>query len=88
MPFAHNPIQPLLGLAIGWKTPFFFAKCRGVIIAPAIDYSGRMLYVQHFVEDDVFDEPFGNVFRIQGFANRNGFVRRVVMAEDAAGAPL
>src|SRR6266705_2139236 len=88
MPFAHNSIQPLLGLAIGWKTSLFFAKCRGVIIAPAIDYSGGMLNVQHFVKDDVFDEPRGNIARIQGLADRNGFVRGVVMAEDAAGLPL
>ena len=51
---------------------------------PAIDYSGGMLDVQHFVEDDVFDEPFRNISRIEGLANRDGFVRGVVMAEDAA----
>src|SRR5260370_42167600 len=88
MPFAHYAVQPLLGLAIGWKTSFFFAKCRGVIIAPAVDYSGGMLNVQHFVKDDVFDEPLGNITRIEGLADRDGFVRGVVMAEDAAGAPL
>src|SRR5712692_1643419 len=88
VPFAHNSIQPLLGLAIARKALLFVTKGRRMIMPPAIDYSGGMLDVQHFVEDDVFDEPFRNIARIEGLANRDGFVRGVVMAEDAAGAPF
>jgi hypothetical protein len=61
----------------------FGPKRGGVVITPAVDYAGGVFDMQHLVENDVLEEPLGNIPGIQGFANRNGVVRRVVVAEDA-----
>ena len=59
-----------------------------MIVAPAIDDPSGMFDVQHFVEDDVFDEPLGHVARIQGLADGDGIVSGVMMPKDATGSSL
>ena len=88
MPFADYAFKPFLGLLVTWIALLLGAKSRGVIVAPAVDYSRPMFDVQHLVEEDIFDEPFGDVGGVERFANGDRFVGRVVMAENAARAPL
>ena len=59
-----------------------------MIKTPAINYPCGMFDVQHFVEHDVLDEPFGHIRRVKRFTNRDRFVRGIMMTEDAASATL
>src|SRR2546429_9944885 len=84
---ADDSIEPLLGLLIPRVAALLGAKSWGVIVAPAFDDARRVFDVKHFVEQDVFNEPFRNFRRIQHLADGNGVGRSVVMAENAACAP-
>src|SRR5262245_18964419 len=47
-----------------------------------------MLDVKHLVVENVLDEPFGYVFRVQCLAYRDAVVNAVVMPKDASGSTL
>ena len=57
LPFANDMIQPFLRVLVTRKTLLFGSERGRVVIAPAIDHSGRMPYVKHFVIKNEFDEP-------------------------------
>ena len=50
-------LDPTLRIVIFGKATFVLAEGRGVVIAPAIDHSGSMLYVKHFVIKNEFNKP-------------------------------
>src|SRR6266850_4002693 len=81
-------IQPFLRVLIAGKALLFSSKRRRVVIAAAVDDAGRMFDVQHFVEEDVFYEPFGDFAGIQDLADRNRVVRGVMMTQNASSSPL
>src|SRR5205814_3373373 len=81
---ADDSIEPLLGLLIPRVAALLGAKGWGVIVAPAFDDARRVLDVQHLVEEDVFNEPFRHVRRIQDLTDGNGVVCGVMVAENAA----
>ena len=87
MASADDSIEPLLRLFISRVTAFLGAKSWRVIVAPAFDDARGMFDMKHLVEEDVFNEPFRNVGRVQDLADGNGVMRGVVMAQDAARAP-
>ena len=62
---------------------FVAAEDGRVVISTAVDDFGRVIDVEHFVEDDVFHDEFRNRRGIERFADDNGFVRGVVMAKDS-----
>jgi hypothetical protein len=80
-------IKPFLCVLVAGKTLLFSAKRAGVVIAPAVDDASRMFDVQHFVEEDVFDEPLRYVAGIQDLTNRNRVMGGVMMAQNASGPP-
>ena len=86
--FSNDVIQPFLRVLVSRKASLFGSKCGRVVIAAAVNYSGRMFDVQHLVEEDVLDEPLGNLARIQNLADRNRLMRGVMMTQNAAGSPL
>src|SRR2546421_2421709 len=85
MTTANDAIQPVLRLPIVFEGLFFRTERPRVIVAAAIDNASRMFDVQHLVKDDVVDEPFGNFTRVEGLADRNRVMRRIVMPKNASG---
>ena len=47
-----------------------------------------MLYMQHFVVEDVFNKPLGDVHRIERLADRDVVVNVIVVAKYAACSAL
>ena len=47
-----------------------------------------MFDVQHFVEEDIFYEPFGNFAAIEDLADRNRVMRGVMMPQNTSRPPL
>ena len=47
-----------------------------------------MLYVQHFVIQDVLNKPLRDFFRIQSLTNSNAVVNVIVMTQDASCSSL
>ena len=88
MPLANHQLKPFLGLLVSRIALFFGSKGSSMVIAPAVYYARPMLDVEHLMEQDVFDEPLGDVSGIQYFADGDGVMRRIVMAENAARGPL
>src|SRR6266576_7323350 len=88
LPFSHYMIQPFLRMLVAGKTLLFSSKRERVVIASAVDYAGGMFDVQHFVKEDVFDEPLGNVSGIQNLADRDRAMRGIMMTQNASGRPL
>ena len=86
--FANDSVEPFLGSFVTRKTLLFGSESGCVITAAAVDHARGMFDVQHLVEEDVFDKPFRYVTRIERLADRDGIVRCIVMAEDAARASL
>src|SRR5437763_13830120 len=84
---ADDTIEQLQRLHIPWVATLLGAKGWGVIVATAFDNARHVLDVQHLVEEDVFNEPFRHVRRIQDLADGNGVVCGVMMAENAARPP-
>src|SRR2546430_10896079 len=84
MLFADDAVQPFLRSFVTWKALLFGSKSGCVIAAATIDDACGMFDVQHFMKQDVFNEPFRHVARIQGLADGNCLVRGIMMAENAA----
>jgi hypothetical protein len=84
VPFADDAIEPFLRLFIAAEGLFVSAERRGVVITSAINYSGRVFDVEHFVKNYEFHKPLRNFDRIQGLADRDRVVRCIMMAEYAA----
>src|SRR5262245_30489127 len=85
---AYYSIQPVLRGLITREALLFRAKSRCVIVPPAINDLGGVLDVQHLVIEDVLDEPLRHVTRVERFADRDGVVDGVVMAENPLGPTL
>jgi len=60
---------------------FVAAEDGRVVESAAVDDLGRVIDVEHFVEDDVFHDEFRDGRRIEGLADNDGLVGRVVVAE-------
>src|SRR5215212_9698502 len=60
---AHYLVEVALRLVIMGEALLVRAEGFGVVVAPPVDEAGRVLYVQHLVVEDVFDEPLGHVLR-------------------------
>src|SRR5919112_1236946 len=58
---AHYLVQMALSLVIMREALLVGAEGFGVVVASSVDESGRVLYVQHLVVEDVLDEPVGHV---------------------------
>ena len=88
LPLPNYVIQPFLRVLVAGKALLFGSKSDRVVIASAVYYPGGMFDVQHFMEEDVLDEPLGTFAGIQDLANRDGLMRGVVMAQNAPGSPF
>lgn len=53
------------------------------MVSTAVYDLGRVIDVEHFVEDDVFHDELRDRCRVERFADHDGFVGRVVVAENA-----
>ena len=84
VPFADDAIEPFLRLSIAAEALFFSPESRGVVIASAINDSGRVFDMEHFVKNYEFHKPLWHFNRIQGLAHRDRVVRGVMMAKYAA----
>src|SRR5258708_34220794 len=60
-------------------------KLGGVYAAPAAAQPDRMLQVEHLVVNDIFHGVARNQELVKDAADDNRIVRRIVVAEDAAG---
>jgi hypothetical protein len=67
---------------------FVGPKSLRVVLAPALYQASGMFDMKHFVEKDELDKPLGHVRCIQGFADGDGLVDWVVMAQNVPRAPL
>jgi len=66
---------------------FAAAEGRGMVVPAAVDDLCRVIDVEHLVEDDVLDDEFRDKGRIERFADDDGLVGGIVVAEDAIGFP-
>jgi hypothetical protein len=85
---SDDTIQPILCLLVSGKALFIGAEGVGVVAAAAVYQARRVFDVQHLMKENEFDKPLRHVGCIQGLANRNGFMDRIVMTENSPGAPL
>jgi hypothetical protein len=68
-----------------WKALFFCQKFARMHASPAPSQFDRVLQMQHLVEEDVFDGVARHTRMVEDAADDDGIVRRVVVAEAAAG---
>ena len=54
-----------------------------MVETPAVAVFGRVKNMEHFVKNDVLDNELRHFFIVQRAAHDDGFVRRIVMTEDA-----
>src|SRR5258706_11616649 len=80
-------VQPFLCVLVAGKALFLSSKRVGVVIAPAVNYASRMFDMQHFVKDNVFDEPLRNFAGIQDLTNRDRVMGGVMMTQNASSSP-
>ena len=76
-------LNPAFGFFKILKFSLVAAERGRVIETSAVAVFGRVKDVEHFVEDDVFDDKFRHFPVVERFTNNHGFVRRIVMPEDA-----
>ena len=62
------------------KSSFVAAKRGCVVVSAAVVVNGRVVDVEHFVEDDVFHDVIRHVRRIERAADDDRVVRRIMMA--------
>ena len=62
------------------ESSFVPAKRRCVVVSASIVMNGRVVDVEHFVEDYVLNDTCRNVRRIERAADDDRVVRRIVVA--------
>jgi len=67
------------------ESSFVPAKRRCVVVSASIVMNGRVVDVEHFVENDVFDDEIRHVRRIERAADDDRVVRRIVVTKDPVG---
>ena len=78
-------LDPAFGFLVIGKFLLVAFECGSVIVAAAVDMFCRVMDVEHFVIDDVFDDVTRRFRRVQRYADGDMVVGRVVVAEDAVG---
>lgn len=54
-----------------------------MVVSAAVDDLGRVIDMEHFVENDVFHNEFRDRWRVERFADDDGLMRRVMVTENA-----
>lgn len=80
---ADITFYPFFGLSVVGEFSLVSLERWSVIVAAAVDVFGRVMDVEHFVKDDVFDHVFWHRQGIERTADRNVVVCGVMMTEDA-----
>src|SRR5437764_3943433 len=81
-------VEPALRVVVVREALLVGAEGLCVVVAPAVDEARGVLDVKHLVVEDVFDEPFGHIARVQRLADDDRVVDSVVVAEYCARAAL
>ena len=68
---------------------FLFVAAEGgrVIVPAPVVVNGRMVDVQHFVKDDIFDDVSRHIRRVERTADDDRVVRRIMMPQNAVSVP-
>ena len=77
--------QSAFGFVVIGKFLLVAFEGGGVVVAAAVDVFGRVVDVEHFVKDDVFDDVSRHIDGVKRPADGDVVVRCVVVAEDAVG---
>ena len=83
----HVPFDPPLCRVEVFEFLFVGAEGRGMVVASSVVVDRGVLYVEHFMEDDVLDDIFGHLTRIERPTYNDRFMCSVVVAQDAIRLP-
>lgn len=67
------------------ETAFVASEGGGVVISTPVDDFGRVINVEHFVENDIFHDEFRDGRGIKRFTDDDSFVSCVVVAQNSVG---
>ncbi len=82
--FERDALEPFLRLDVVRKSFLLGAKSFRVVEATPLDDARGVLDVQHFVIQDIFDEPLRDIARVERLAVHDGLMHRIVVTENAA----
>lgn len=83
--FPYIAFDPLFRCVIVFKLLFVAAKCGRVVVAAAVVMHGRVVNMEHFVEDHVIDDEWRGALVVKRTADHDRIVCRIVMPKDAVG---